>query len=256
MRTCCGVLYHLHFSTSAMDYSHHVVSPSQNISSIVLSALQPLFETLLAHPGQHDTVTATKVILDKLKPLSCSESMFIEIPRCCLSTESFRRIRSPSWLKDDLLTVFTNITNFAFNVNNSGKYRCLNTQQTSVFLQEPFDAIKNDSDLLESFRTGNFAQKENCLADILKDWFSSTRVGILTSFLSRPIEDYPTCIIFLDFINDSHYIIHQVTIINHKNTIVLSEWENVYKMYFVQTKARSTWRTCKKGETTRCNQSK
>ena len=201
-----------------MDSSHHVVSLSPTISNKVLSALQPLFDTLLAVPGQHDTAVATTVILHKIKPLSFSERIFVQIPRCCLSAESFRRIRSPRWLKDDLLTVFTNITNFALHVDNTGKYLCVNTQQTTVFLQEPFAAIINDSNLVKSFRTGNFSQNENRIVEILTDWFSSTRIGILTSSLSRPIEDIPTCVIFLDFISDSHYIVHHVTLVNHKNT--------------------------------------
>ena len=53
---------------------------------------------------------------------------------------------------------------------------------------------------------------------VLSDWFTSNQVRFIISSLRVPVEEIPSCILFLDFVGRNHYIVHEVVIINHKNS--------------------------------------
>ena len=203
-----------------MDPTLDLAPIPSDMGNKVSSVLHPLFDILTgAQTIQDDLVPhAMNSLIQKLKPLKDTESIFQGIPCCPLTIESLRRINSRRWLKDDILTVFTNIANFAVNSNDSIKPLCINTQQTCLFLQDPFDSITGDTELLTSFRSGDFSKTETRMSSILCDWFSSNRIRILTTSLSSHQGTIPSCILFLDFVGRNHYIVHEVVIVHRKNS--------------------------------------
>ena len=204
-------------SHSDKDYPSNdtlVIIPSP-ISIQLASFIQPLFECLLGRATDITESSVEKAVLimkQKLKHLKDTDSIFQHIPRCCLQAESFRRILSKAWLKDDLLTIFTNLINYAFKDNNT-KFVCFNTTQTEVFLRDSYIAITQDTQLMESFASGNFSTTEQRISAILQDWHRDCRVELLRFCLQREFQDVPSVFIFLDHVGNNHYVVHVVHVL-------------------------------------------
>ena len=131
-------LFHLVISNPYPVHSHaffldifHMVSlvPTTFQIHCVRTIMQPLFDALDGTSPSPIHLTydnASDIIISKILPLNDSQSIYQHIPRCFLTVESFNRIASRAWLKDDLLSIFTNILNLTNN-DSSNNYLCFNT---------------------------------------------------------------------------------------------------------------------------------
>jgi len=194
------------------------VAPSKSHADIRV-LLQPLFDCVGGQELNVDLSIAEVAIVaiaNKIQDLNETETIFESVPRCCLQVESLHRILSKDWLKDDLLTVFTNLLNFAFH-DSENKFVCFNTTQTEVFLRQPFNTIVNNPEIIQSMSSGDFSETHLHMSSVLKDWYDDCRVDLLTSSLQREFRDIPSLFLFLDHVDTNHYVLHVVHIIKNEN---------------------------------------